>query len=224
MSAASRGARAPRLRPAYCFARITDANKEPPSPAVRICGHARAEPLVWRLLFALNDGLAGSDQRCDAVGIERVDVELVDVDRGHVLSVRRSAAVRRVPAGRTATLTHTMLGGMTHRMRLSAQVRRRSRQNLDVASKQGLIDQIEADALDTEVPLTDALRRCVMLGGRSGSTALMDWATRQLDGYPNDTDLPEYRVIHAPLRMDGMAMQGDAIQSDRAGDRSTINS
>jgi AbiTii len=75
-----------------------------------------------------------------------------------------------------------------------------------MSPKQSLVDQIEADALDSTVPLTDALRKCVLLGGRSGSTALQDWATRELEGYSREADLPEYRIVHAPLRIDGMVM------------------
>ena len=70
-------------------------------------------------------------------------------------------------------------------------------------SKSGLLDQIEEGALDSKTPLADVLRKCVALGGRAGSDELRDWARRELDGYPNDADLPHYRVVPAVIAIDG---------------------
>lgn len=77
------------------------------------------------------------------------------------------------------------------------------RQNRDVADS--LLDQIEKDALNDAVPVATALRKCVALGGRSGSEALRDWAAKELNGYQGEDGLPGYRVIGAPLRLDGMS-------------------
>jgi hypothetical protein len=53
-------------------------------------------------------------------------------------------------------------------------------------------------------PMTPVLREVLALGGRTGSQELMDWASRELNGYgPQDT-LPEYRRASAPLALDGM--------------------
>lgn len=68
-----------------------------------------------------------------------------------------------------------------------------------------LLDQIEQDALDDAVPVATALRKCVALGGRSGSEALRDWAAKELNGYQGEDELPGYRVVGAPLRLDGMS-------------------
>lgn len=68
-----------------------------------------------------------------------------------------------------------------------------------------LIEEIERDALDDSVPVATALRKCVVLGGRSGSERLRDWATRELEGYFGQDTLPDYRVIHAPLLIDGIS-------------------
>ncbi len=64
----------------------------------------------------------------------------------------------------------------------------------------GLLAQIEADVFDDTVPLASLLQRCVVLGGRTGSEKMRDWARRELDGYggPADT-VPEYRHVHAIL-------------------------
>jgi AbiTii-like protein len=80
------------------------------------------------------------------------------------------------------------------------------RDNRSVAGRdRTLIAQIEKDALGDSVPLASALRKCVVLGGKSGSEELRDWATRELNGYPDLKDLPEYRKVAAPLRLDGIA-------------------
>jgi AbiTii len=72
--------------------------------------------------------------------------------------------------------------------------------------EQSLVEQIERDALDEGVSVAATLRKCIALGGRSGSEQLRDWATRELQGYyGEDDELPDYRVINAPLMVDGVA-------------------
>jgi hypothetical protein len=76
----------------------------------------------------------------------------------------------------------------------------------------GLIAEIERDAIDHVVPVGQALRRCLALGGHSGSEALQGWATRELVGYVDDEiEVPSYRQILAPLMIDG-ATAGGLIQ------------
>lgn len=76
---------------------------------------------------------------------------------------------------------------------------------------QSLLDQIKNDVLDQGVPLAGALRKCVVLGGRSGSTELRDWAARELRGYePDNADLPAYRTVTAVLQMDWGSMAYEA--------------
>jgi hypothetical protein len=66
-----------------------------------------------------------------------------------------------------------------------------------------LIADIEQDALDEGASIAGALRKCVVLGGKSGSTKLRDWATRELKGYYGEDDLPSYRVVPAQIQIDG---------------------
>lgn len=68
-----------------------------------------------------------------------------------------------------------------------------------------LIAQIEEDALNSDVPVASALRKCIVLGGKSGSETLRDWATRELQGYGPQHELPDYRVVAAPIMVDGIA-------------------
>jgi hypothetical protein len=71
-----------------------------------------------------------------------------------------------------------------------------------------LIAQIENGAVDGLASLAEALRKCVVLGGRSGSEELRDWATRELKGYSVADELPEYRRVPAQIQIDGATMTG----------------
>jgi hypothetical protein len=71
-----------------------------------------------------------------------------------------------------------------------------------------LIAQIEQEALDANASLAGTLRKCVVLGGKSGSEQLRDWATRELQGYYGHDELPEYRTLPAQIQIDGATMTG----------------
>jgi hypothetical protein len=66
----------------------------------------------------------------------------------------------------------------------------------------GLIGEIERGALDERTPIGAVLRKCLMLGGKAGSEELRTWATRELQGYGPDDELPGYRVIPAVIKVD----------------------
>jgi hypothetical protein len=71
-----------------------------------------------------------------------------------------------------------------------------------------LLGEIQRDLLDGK-PLADLLRKCIMLGGRSGSVELRDWASHELRGYSTGDELPAYRTVAAPILAD--AVTGTAI-------------
>lgn len=71
-----------------------------------------------------------------------------------------------------------------------------------------LLAEIEADALDSGSDLARVLRKCITLGGWTGSERLRDWASLELKGYGPDDDVPEYRKAVAPLVIDGVTMTG----------------
>lgn len=75
-----------------------------------------------------------------------------------------------------------------------------------VSTSDSLLDQIERDVLDEGASLAGALRKCLALGGESGSEELRDWATLELQGYKDleKTPLPDYRIVPAPLLLDGL--------------------
>lgn len=68
--------------------------------------------------------------------------------------------------------------------------------------RRDLLTQIERGAHDTSSDLPSLLRRCITLGGATGSESLREWASRELMGYGNDDELPNYRTAAAPLVLD----------------------
>jgi hypothetical protein len=66
-----------------------------------------------------------------------------------------------------------------------------------------LLEQIAQAALDDTADITGALRKCVALGGQSGSEELRTWATRELKGYNASDQLPDHRTVGAPIALDG---------------------
>ncbi len=81
-----------------------------------------------------------------------------------------------------------------------------------MSRRHDLLAQIELAALDPASDITDTLRRCLALGGRTGSTALRDWAAGELKGYSDGDSLPSYRLISAPLVLDG-AVPGAIVRA-----------
>jgi hypothetical protein len=81
----------------------------------------------------------------------------------------------------------------------------------------GFLGQIEEDVLDEEKPIGAALRRCMLLGSRTGSSQLREWATLELKGYPVPAEVPDYRVIAAGLHLDAVTaravIKGQPISS-----------
>lgn len=67
-----------------------------------------------------------------------------------------------------------------------------------------LVAQIEESAIDGDI--VRALRLCLKLGGEYNNSNLKSWALKELEGYSNLKDLPEYRYIYAPLCIDGSTL------------------
>jgi hypothetical protein len=73
---------------------------------------------------------------------------------------------------------------------------------------QRLLQEIETGALDQKTPIADLLRKVIILGGQAGSEEMSDWASRELDGYGPDDELPPYRRLKtAALYVDTINMR-----------------
>jgi len=57
-----------------------------------------------------------------------------------------------------------------------------------------IIEQIQQDALDRSVPVSDLLRRVKLAATKLGLGAVEDWVEKELNGYP-ELPVPDYRVI-----------------------------
>lgn len=69
-----------------------------------------------------------------------------------------------------------------------------------------LLRDIQSSALDSSSSVSDLLRKCIALGGASGSRDLVAWASSELNGYKGKAgELPSYRKVPAPLLIDGIA-------------------
>lgn len=66
----------------------------------------------------------------------------------------------------------------------------------------GLLEDIQSDILNDDIPLATVLRKALVLASKLGSNRLRDWASYELNGYPNDAELPSYRVIQCESRCD----------------------
>src|SRR5262245_5911383 len=45
------------------------------------------------------------------------------------------------------------------------------------------------------MPLATLLRRCLVLASRLGSQPAIDWINWELEGYPNEVQVPDYRKL-----------------------------
>lgn len=71
---------------------------------------------------------------------------------------------------------------------------------------QGLLGQLELGVVDESTSITSLLQKCILLGGKAGSTRLRDWARQELSGYSgSDDEVPEYRKIGVEICIDGQA-------------------
>lgn len=67
----------------------------------------------------------------------------------------------------------------------------------------GLLAEVERDVL-SGASVADVLRKCIVIGGRTSSAELRDWATAELRGYGNVDAAPSYRQVGAPIYADAI--------------------
>ncbi|MGR9252522.1 AbiTii domain-containing protein [Rhizobium leguminosarum] len=59
----------------------------------------------------------------------------------------------------------------------------------------GLLTQIQNDAISDTVAVNSLLRKVMLLAYKLDSGLLEDWVKHELNGYPNDVEVPSYRKI-----------------------------
>jgi hypothetical protein len=60
-----------------------------------------------------------------------------------------------------------------------------------------LLDKIIELATDDKQPLPVLLRQCIVLAHELKNVGLREWANRELKGYPDSSNVPEYRTVRA---------------------------
>lgn len=64
-----------------------------------------------------------------------------------------------------------------------------------------LLEEIQKEAVDSKSDLGALLRKCKVLAARLGSQPLEDWLIWESNGYPDEVDVPDYRIW--PLQLKG---------------------
>jgi hypothetical protein len=59
----------------------------------------------------------------------------------------------------------------------------------------GLVLELQRDALDNTVPITQLLRKALVVSRKLSVKHVIDWLTNELNGYPHGSVIPEYRII-----------------------------
>lgn len=59
-----------------------------------------------------------------------------------------------------------------------------------------LLQEIQADAISSDVELSTLLRKCKVLSARLNNDEFKDWVDSELNGYQNVANLPSYRINH----------------------------
>jgi len=57
-----------------------------------------------------------------------------------------------------------------------------------------LLEDIQNSAVDSKSDLAALLRKCKLLAARLGSQPLEDWLLWESNGYPDDVEVPPYRI------------------------------
>src|SRR6266849_1075300 len=63
-----------------------------------------------------------------------------------------------------------------------------------------LLDDIIALATDNKQSITVLLRKCLILAHQLKNDRLKKWATLELNGYPSNDALPDYRITPAQAK------------------------
>ena len=64
----------------------------------------------------------------------------------------------------------------------------------------GLVDEIIDSAIDNDVALSVILRKCLVVATQLGNDRLKAWVLGELNGYNDDEELPQYRVINVQVK------------------------
>lgn len=64
-----------------------------------------------------------------------------------------------------------------------------------------LVLELQKDALDSSVTTADLLRKALVTARKLKTNDIVEWLSRELNGYPDDADVPDYRVLRGELKV-----------------------
>ncbi len=76
-----------------------------------------------------------------------------------------------------------------------------------------LIEEIQQEAVDSNSDLGAVLRKCKLLAARLQSSPLEDWLLRESNGYPDDVEVPSYRIWPLEVKGHFVGAFGSALQN-----------
>jgi hypothetical protein len=80
-----------------------------------------------------------------------------------------------------------------------------------------LIEQLQEEALDPKVSLTDLLRKTKLCAAKLGLRGAVEWVDHELNGYPAGVKLPDYRQLSiGPETVQVLSRLADSIQQSAA--------
>lgn len=62
-----------------------------------------------------------------------------------------------------------------------------------------IVLELQRDAIDTKVPVSDLLRKALVVARKLHVTDIEKWTRHELDGYPPKEDVPSYRELHGRI-------------------------
>lgn len=62
-------------------------------------------------------------------------------------------------------------------------------------NKTSLVRELQREALDSNVPVTDLLRKALVVARKLGIKEFQEWIELELDGYKKGGGIPDYPVV-----------------------------
>ncbi|WP_179998988.1 hypothetical protein [Acinetobacter sp. YH12239] len=76
-----------------------------------------------------------------------------------------------------------------------------------------LLREIQNDAVNTDVKVSDLLRKCKILSYRLGNDSFKKWVESELNGYPDEEVLPLYRVLQVASKGNFVGSFGSSLSN-----------
>lgn len=74
-----------------------------------------------------------------------------------------------------------------------------------------LLREIQNDAVNANIKISDLLRKCKILAYRLGSEEFKSWIAKELNGYVVEKELPEYRIIEVKSKGNFIGPLGSSL-------------